>query len=280
MILTVMLMVLPSALMAQQSIQKMFENWQGDNRVRMKSQHFLERDPETGRMEAMFDVYDGMMPNDALGKQLVKATQTVFEREKESAYQIRTISQTETDHTSNLAVGDNYSQSVAIGKIRGSDYIFACFLDKDDPEKKHRYAYAFEWADRGDSIQFRLAVTYALIPKYRNNRNGIIIINEKKISVNGTSSSFGPDSISFGSEHHPEVWLGEFNIYKNLFLKKTEGHAASQYATSIYRLCKKTDCLEAEEKSLVCKEIQKLRKKTEDEFIQELFDMSIEHLNK
>ena len=279
MILTAMLMALPSGLMAQQSIQRMIDNWQGDNRVRMKSQHLLERDTETGRMEAMFDVYDGMMPNDALGKQLVKATQTVFEREKDSAYQIRTISHTGTDYTS-LAVGDGYSHSVAIGKIEGSDYIFACFIDKGDPEKKHRYAYAFEWADRGDSIQFRLAVTYALIPKYRNNRSGIITINGKTINMNGISSSFGLDSISFGSERHSELWLSEFNIYKNLFLKRPEGHATSQYVTNIYKLCKKADCLETEEKKLVCKEIQKLRKKTEDEFIQGLFDMSIERLNK
>ena len=52
------------------------------------------------------------------------------------------------------------------------------------------------------------------------------------------------------------------------------------YATYIYKLCKKAKPLDDAEKKMVAKEIKKLKAKTEDEFIQDLFEMSIERLKK
>lgn len=77
-----------------------------------------------------------------------------------------------------------------------------------------------------------------------------------------------------------ETWLSEFNTYKNHFLKNTEGAAANSYATQIYKLCKNAKSLEDVEKNIVTTEIVKLKKKTKDDFIQQLFDMSIERLKK
>ena len=290
-ILVAMLMASPSALMAQQSIQKMFDCIVNDGRVKVTSQnHYLDRNPETGKKEAQADVYDIMMPNDKSFKQLVKDTQWSFEKDKEPAYQIKSGKNVGDNYTA-LAVGDGGSQSVAVGRIRGSEFIYACFLDKDDPEKKHRYAYAFEWADRGDSIQARMAKTYALMPKHRSNRTHRISIKGNKINMDGNSFSFGDDlrfhgsfissdSISSSRDLSSETWLSNFNTYKNLFLKSPENTTAGIFVTNIYKLCKKADCLDEAEKKMVSKEIMKLKNITNDDFIKELFDMSIERLKK
>ena len=81
-------------------------------------------------------------------------------------------------------------------------------------------------------------------------------------------------------ERSSESWLSEFNTYKKLFQKNPDGTAASHYATYIYKLCKNAKSLEDVEKKIVETEIHKLRNKTKDEFIQQLFDMSIGRLKK
>ncbi|MBO5594421.1 MAG: hypothetical protein J5931_07435, partial [Prevotella sp.] len=94
------------------------------------------------------------------------------------------------------------------------------------------------------------------------------------------SSVFDSDSLFFNRQRSSESWLSEFNTYKNHFLKKPDGNASSHYATSIYKLCKNAKSLDDVEKKMVATEIRKLKDKTKDEFIQQLFDMSIERLKK
>ena len=257
---------------AQQNIQKAFDALLNDNIVETKTQHSMERDPETGKKIAQSDVYDFVVSSPS-GLNYIKAIQKAFEKDKDAAYQLRTVSDPGSDYMS-LAVGDGNSHSVAIGKMKGSNYIYACFLDKDDSEKKYRYAYAMEWLEKGEKTQVRLAVTYATTQQYRKKHSKI-----KKIIVNGGEINLDGSSLSIG-EKSSESWLSEFNTYKNLFLKKPDGAAASHYATYIYKLCKKADKLEDAEKKMVSKEIMKLKNKTNDDFIKELFDMSIERLKK
>jgi hypothetical protein len=292
MILTAMLMALPSALMAQKNIEKAFESLLSEENVEIKTQHSLERDPETGKKTAQADVYDFVVTDPSV-LCYVKDIQKAFEKDKEAAYQYRTVSHPGSDYMS-LAVGDGKSQSVAIGKIKGSDYIYACFLDKDDPEKKYRYAYAMEWAEKDKKTQVRLAITYATTQKYRQSGNNIrrVIVNGNEIDVDGNSFSFGNglpfdmnsvfgvDSVFLNREMSSESWLSKFNTYKNLFLKNPGGAAASYYATQIYGLCKNVDKMDEVEKKLVKSEILKLYIETTDEFIQKLFNMSIERLDK
>jgi hypothetical protein len=292
MILTAMLMALPSALMAQQNIEKAFEALLNEKNVEIKTQHSLERDPETGKKTAQADVYDFVVSSPT-GLTRIKAVQKAFEKDKEAAYQYRTVSHPGSDYMS-LAVGDGKSQSVAIGKIKGSDYIYACFLDKDDPEKKYRYAYAMEWAEKDKKTQVRLAITYATTQKYRQSWKTIrsVIVNGNEINVDGNSFSFGSgfpfdmnsvigvDSVFLNREMSSESWLSKFNTYKNLFLKNPDGTAASYYATQIYGLCKNVDKMDEVEKKLVKSEILKLYIETTDEFIRKLFNMSIERLDK
>ena len=285
-------MALPSSLMAQENIEKTFEALLNEKNVEIKTQHSLERDPETGKKTAQADVYDFEVSSPT-GLSRIKAVQKAFEKDKEAAYQYRTVSHPGSDYMS-LAVGDGKSQSVAIGKIKGSDYIYACFLDKDDPEKKYRYAYAMEWLEKDKKTQVRLAITYATTQKYRQSGKNIrsVIVNGNEINVDGNSFSFGSglpfdmnsvfgvDSVFLNREMSSESWLSKFNTYKNLFLKNPDGAAASYYATQIYGLCKNVDKMDEVEKKLVKSEILKLKMETTDEFIWKLFNMSIERLDK
>ena len=295
-ILTAMLTALPSVLLAQQNIQKAFDALLNENIVEIKTQHTLERDPETGKKKAQMDIYDFEIANPT-GISRIKDIQRAFDKDKETAYELRS-----GDHAGNnyptLAVGDGRSQAVAVGRIKGSNYIYACFLDKDDPEKSYRYAYALEWVEKDKKTQVRLAVTYATTLQYRNNKRQTrtFIVNGEKVRVDGNSFSnsfslgngfpfdnssvFDSDSISFNRERSSEGWLSEFNTYKRLYQNNPDGAAANYYATYIYKLCKKADCLEDGEKQLVATEIKRLKAKTKDEFIQQLFDMGIERLKK
>ncbi len=95
------------------------------------------------------------------------------------------------------------------------------------------------------------------------------------------SGAFGTLNSSLGG-NESEAWISKFNNLRTLFQKKTEGPAANTWATQIYKLCKDKDAqsLDDAEKNLVVAEIKKLKAKTSDEFIQQLFDLSIEQLKK
>ena len=268
-----MLMLSATAANAQQNIQKAFEALLNENRSEIKTQHSLEKDPETGIKEGEMDIYDFILPSPtSKQKQLIKDIEKAFEKDKEEAYSLN--SGNYGNHAS-LAVGKGRSASVGLGNIKGSRYIYACFLDKNDPEKTKRYAYAMEWAEKEKKITVRLAKTYATMPQYREGRN-----SSRKIIINGQEIDFSDSLNETFGYNGAEAWLSQFNNLRTLFQKKSEGPAANSWATSIYKLCKNADSLDVAEKEMVSKEIQKLKTKTEDEFIQNLFDMSIEHLKK
>ena len=295
-ILTAMLTALPSVLLAQQNIQKAFDALLNENIVEIKTQHTLERDPETGKKKAQMDIYDFEVANPT-GISRVRDIQRAFDKDKEDAYELRS-----GDHAGNdyhrLAVGDGKSYSVAVGRIKGSNYIYALFLDKDDPEKIYRYAYALQWLEKDHKSQACVAITYASTLHYRNSKRQTrtFIVNGQEVRVDGNSFSnsfslgngfpfgnssvFDSDSTLFNHERSSEGWLSEFNTYKRLYQNNPDGAAANYYATYIYKLCKKADCPEDGEKQLVATEIKRLKAKTKDEFIQQLFDMSIERLKK
>ena len=268
-----MLMLSATAANAQQHIQKAFEALLNEKYVEIKTQHSLEKDPETGQKEGEMDVYDFELPSPtSKQQQLVKDVERAFEKDKEDAY---TLSSGNYGNHTSLAVGNDLSSSVGLGKIKGSRYIYACFLDKDDPEKKFRYAYAMEWVEKDKKITVRLVKTYATTMKYRTSGKRIrnVVINGEEIDISDRLNEM------LGSKGS-DAWLSQFNTYRTLFQKKSEGIAANSYATQIYKLCKNADSLDVEEKEMVAIEIKKLKAKTEDEFIQNLFDMSIERLKK
>ncbi len=288
-ILAALLTAMPAAMTAQENIQKAFNALLNDKIVETKTQHSLERDPETGQKSAQADVYDFVVTN-ASALSRIKDIERAFDKDKNAAYQIRSGNGNAGRNNVSLAVGNNSSQSVAIGSMKGSNYIYACFLDPDDAEKKYRYAYAIEWLEKGQKTQVRLVITYATTQKYRekNSTRRRIIINGQEFNVDGgnfsgfpfdNSSVFVNDSV-YSLQRTNGGWLTQFNIYKNRFLKNPEGIAANTYVTQIYNLCKKADALDDDEKELVADELKRMKTKTDDELIQKLFDMSIERLKK
>lgn len=322
-ILAAMLLAMPSTMMAQQNIQKAFDTLLSDKITENKTRHVLDHDPETGRMTALADVYDFTISSSSALSRL-KDVRKAFETDKKEAYSVNSglrekgSGDVDTESFSSLFesigfapvtlfVGDGRHQSVAIGNMDGSEYIYACFADKDDPDHRYRYAYALEWVENAKKTKVRLAVTYALRPEARNAKtkktnvsrviiNGKDVTNESftrgagegkvlnRVYINGKEYKGGDiegvnvDSLMVNRAKTPESWLSEFNTYKRLFIKNPDGATATHYATTIYSLCKKSAMLEPEEKKLVINELNKLKEKTTDELIQNIFVMCVKKL--
>ena len=306
-----MLLAMPSTMMAQQNIKKAFDALLNEKITENRASHVLDRDPETGRMTAMADVYDFTISSKSALDRL-DDVRKAFEKDKKEAYSVNSGIREKGGEDGELEsfaslfenigfpsvslfVGDGKHSSVSLGTMKGSDYIYACFADKDDSEHRYRYAYALEWVEKPKNTKVRLAVTYALRPEARDNSKdkkkskiNRIIVNGKDVSVDEPSGmldnifssvlNYSTDSLLFNREKTPESWLSEFNNYKRLFLKNPDGATATHYATSIYSLCKKSAMLEPEEKKLVISELTKLKAAAKDELIQNIFEMSIKKL--
>ena len=291
-----MLLAMPSTVMAQQNIKKAFDALLNEKITDNRASHVLDRDTETGRMTAMADVYDFTISSKSALERL-NDVRKAFEIDKKDAYSINSGirekggEDAEVEPFSSLfeslgfpsvslSVGDGKHPSVSIGTMKGSDYIYACFADKDDPDHRYRYAYALEWVENTKKTKVRLAVTYALRPEVRDDSKGKKRHSATRIIVNGKDISLGGlrDSLLMKRNQSPESWLSEFNNYKRLFLKNPDGATATHYATSIYSLCKKSAMLEPEEKKLVINELTKLKAAAKDELIQNIFEMSIKKL--
>ena len=276
-ILSVILMAVSSTVMAQENIQKAFDALkQSKGQEETYTNHFLEKDPDTGLMEGMSDEYEFKIA-DAANKHLITAIRQAFNKDEQAAYSMSTGSHGGAESYTSLAVG-NGNKGVGIGLMKDSKWIYACFLDPDDTLRIHRYAYALEWVEKKDgSITGRIIKTYATTQKYRQKKTtSSFVINGKKIDLSG---GLGTLNATLGS-NDLESWLNKFNNLRTLFLKKSEGPAANSWVTQIYGLCNDAGSLDEAEKNMVIKEIQNLKTKTNDEFIKELFDMSIERLKK
>ncbi|MBQ4387276.1 MAG: hypothetical protein II822_06715 [Prevotella sp.] len=274
------LMLTATAALAQQHIQEAFDALRQDKvQKEIWSKHSVEKDPDTGLMEGLEDTYDFLIVEPSR-RRLVENIQKAFRQDEGKAYSVSSGTHGNAENFVSLAVGDSNKGGVAIGLMNGSNWIYACFLDPDDSLRRYRYAYALEWVDDGDKLRGRIAKTYATTQKYRQgnatSRRAITLNGNALQVLEGLGSSFSFST----SEKSSETWLTEFNTYKNLFLRHPEGTAANSYVTQIYKLCKDAKSLEDVEKNMIATEIEKLKKKTKDEFIQQLFDMSIERLKK
>ena len=276
---------------AQGHIKRAFNALTTDTYTKVESTHKLNKEPETGTKTGQLDVYEFKIP--AAHHNLVEDIKQAFDQDKEKAYSMSSVSTAnkKSYNYTSLAVGGE-DNGYPLGDIKNSRYIYALFLDPDDKSKTHRYAYAMEWCEGEKEIVGKLIITYATTQEHRRSKRQTrtININGQEIKIDGNSFSFGSgfpfdgssvfdtDSLLFNRERSSESWLSEFNTYKNLFLKNPDGTAASHYATSIYKLCKNAKSLEKDEKRMVAREIAKLKMSTNDEFIQQLFLMSIKRL--
>jgi hypothetical protein len=298
-ILSAMLIAMPSALMAQQNIQKAFDALLKQKQViKVTAHHDMEKDPETGVKKGQADVYDFTLPAGNPWRQLVLDIEDAIYKDSENAYSVSSSENNKGVNYVTLVVGDGSSESVAIGKIPGSKYMYACFLDKKDPAKQYRYAYAVEWAEGEDGINGRIATTYGTTQKYREQsengkkriKSSTITINRNPLSKdqifemignNNTSGLvFNLDSVVFAANNSSQ-WLSHFSTFSSLYSKCLSEHkmtSANIFASNIYNLCKKADVLDADEKKIVISEIFRLRDATADEYSKSLLVLSIKKL--
>ncbi len=298
-ILSAMLIAMPSALMAQQNIQKAFDALLKQKQViKVTAHHDMEKDPETGVKKGQADVYDFTLPAGNPWRQLVLDIEDAIYKDSENAYSVSSSENNKGVNYVTLVVGDGSSESVAIGKIPGSKYMYACFLDKKDPAKQYRYAYAVEWAEGEDGIKGRIATTYGTTQKYREQsengkkriKSSTITINRNPLSKdqifemignNNTSGLvFNLDSVVFAANNSSQ-WLSHFSTFSSLYSKCLSEHkmtSANIFASNIYNLCKKADVLDEDEKKIVISEILRLRDATADEYSKSLLVLSIKKL--
>ena len=298
-ILSAMLIAMPSALMAQQNIQKAFDALLKQKQViKVTAHHDMEKDPETGVKKGQADVYDFTLPAGNPWRQLVLDIEDAIYKDSENAYSVSSSENNKGVNYVTLVVGDGSSESVAIGKIPGSKYMYACFLDKKDPAKQYRYAYAVEWAEGEDGIKGRIATTYGTTQKYREqSENGKKRIKSHTITINrnplskdqifemiGNNNTSGLvlelDSVVFAANNSSQ-WLSHFSTFSSLYSKCLSEHkmtSANIFASNIYNLCKKADVLDEDEKKIVISEILRLRDATADEYSKSLLVLSIKKL--
>ena len=297
-ILSAMLIAMPSALMAQQNIQKAFDALLKQKQViKVVAHHDMEKDPETGVKKGQADVYDFTLPAGNPWRQLVLDIEDAIHKDSENAYSVSSSENNKGVNYVTLVVGDGSSGSVAIGKIPGSKYMYACFLDKKDPTKQYRYAYAVEWAEGEDGIKGRIATTYGTTQKYREqSENGKKRIKSSTITINRnpltkdqmfemmSNNNYGftvkLDSVVYAANNSSQ-WLSHFSTFSSLYSKCLSEHkttSANIFASNIYNLCKRADVLDADEKKIVISEISRLRDATADEYSKSLLELSIKKL--
>lgn len=279
------LMLTATTALAQQHIQEAFDALRQSKAQReVWSENSVEKDPATGKLEGLTDTYDFViMEPGQKGKKLINNILKAFEQDEPAAYSVSRGGHNTPEKYVSLAVGNSNTGGVPIGQIEGSTHVYACFLDLNDSLRHHRYAYALEWVEKDNYIKGRIVKTYATTLKFRQQKTSR---NSRRIILNGTSYSFDDwDSSTLSSSlstftNSSESWLTQFNTYKSLFLNNPSGASGNSYATKIYQLCKDIKALDDVEKNMVATQIKKLRSKAKDEFIQQLFDMSIERLKK
>ena len=297
-----MLLAMPSTIMAQQNIQKAFDALLKQKQViKVTAHHDMEKDPETGVKKGQADVYDFTLPAGNPWRQLVLDIEDAIYKDSENAYSVSSSENNKGVNYVTLVVGDGSSESVAIGKIPGSKYMYACFLDKKDPAKQYRYAYAVEWAEGEDGIKGRIATTYGTTQKYREasdngkkriksstitiNRNPLNpLTKDKMFEMMSNNNTYGftlkldaVDSVATNSQE----WLSQFSTARTLYGKYLAEHnptLRNLFANNIYNLCKRANVLDADEKKIVISEIARLRDATADEYSKSLLVLSIKKL--
>ena len=297
-ILSAMLIAMPSALMAQQNIQKAFDALLKQKQViKVVAHHDMEKDPETGVKKGQADVYDFTLPAGNPWRQLVLDIEDAIHKDSENAYSVSSSENNKGVNYVTLVVGDGSSESVAIGKIPGSKYMYACFLDKKDPAKQYRYAYAVEWAEGQEGIKGRIATTYGTTQKYleqsdygkKRIKSSTITINRNPLSKDKMFEMIGNNAQRFTIKldavdtlaTNSQEWLSQFSTARTMYGKYLAEHnptLTNVFANNIYNLCKKADVLDADEKKIVISEISRLRDATADEYSKSLLELSIKKL--
>lgn len=165
-LISLVIATMPMVAVAQNNIRSAFDAIIKCNEASISETHVLDRDPDTRVKLGQSDVYNFVLPANKIN--LVKKVIAAFDKDSQNAYGINRGKATNSNRRIELAVGDASGNGVCINEP-GREYIYALFLapDSDDPERKYRYAYGFNYKDDGGRIIGKLIVTYATTLKYR-----------------------------------------------------------------------------------------------------------------
>lgn len=253
-----------------------------------------------GRMDAHYEVFSFTMPK--ARKQQLQLVEDAFVTDMKVAYTSeqgvsgtpRYYNPRGTYSVCALNVDDN--NSIPIGLKKGNNYYYACFFDPEDSTRTHRYAYFLEYGVKGNEISGRVGMTYSTTAQYRKAQKNRSVHTASNVG-NGASSAVISNglegefqlalqilqSIGAGAEDAKEVspeeqWLAEFALKVKWLRQNLDDDTATQYAASIYGLCKRSQCLDAEERKLATSELNKLLKMVKEDTVITLLKASIERL--
>lgn len=264
----------------------------------INSETYSDKDVKRG---ARYEVFSFTMPKGR--KELLKLVEDAFTMDMKTAYtsaqgvsgEPRYYNPLGTYSVCALNVDDD--NSIPIGLKKGNNYYYACFLDPEDSTRTHRYAYFLEYGVKGNEISGRVGVTYSTTSQYRKAQKSQAKNQNSNAGTMGTLStvintgvendlqlamqilqSLSADDQAKKEVSPEEQWLAEFALKVKWLRQNWNDDTATQYAASIYGLCKRSQCLDAEERKLATSELNKLLKMVKDDTVITLLKASIERL--
>lgn len=162
----ILALLMPLLASAQNNILKDWKAFESSSYCTITGEkHAITKDPQTGQKTYHLEYWTFTVPKNYLSyiEQFAKA----FTKDSDKAYSIEQGTTTMYDGVQ-LAIGSGKNTGTAnVGREPGSNYVYCLFLDPDDPDGNHRYAYALDWCKKGDKYEGTFFITYATTLKYR-----------------------------------------------------------------------------------------------------------------
>lgn len=254
------------------------------------------------KRNARYEVFSFTMPKGR--RELLKLVEDAFVMDMETAYaSAQGVSGEPRYYNPNgsysvcaLYVDEN--NSIPIGLKKGNNYYYACFFDPADTARTHRDAYFLEYGIKGNEIVGRVGVSYATTAEYRQSVKSYTVKQKSnggsKVTISSSTGIDAMDDLQLAmqvlqglsvddqakAETAPEEqWLAEFALKVKWLRQNWNDDTATQYAASIYGLCKRSQCLDETERKLATSELNKLLKMVKDDTVITLLKASIERLD-
>lgn len=257
---------------------------------------------KNGKRDARYEVFSFTMPKDR--KEQLKLVEDAFVMDMKSAYSsAQGVSGIPRYYNPNgsysvCALYVNENNSIPIGLKKGNNYYYACFLNPQDSTHTHRDAYFLEYGFKGDEIVGRVGMSYSTTEQYRRSLKDRARNQNSNAGSNATIStvintgieddlqlamqilqSLSADDQAKKEVNPEEQWLAEFALKVKWLRQNWNDDTATQYAASIYGLCKRSQCLDETERKLATSELNKLLKMVKDDTVITLLRASIERLD-
>lgn len=285
---------------AQQHIQRSTSTFRNRPEVEgtINSETYSDKD---GKRNARYEVFSFTMPKGR--RELLKLVEDAFVMDMETAYaSAQGVSGEPRYYNPNgsysvcaLYVDEN--NSIPIGLKKGNNYYYACFFDPADTARTHRDAYFLEYGIKDNEIVGRVGVSYATTAQYRQSVKSYTMKQKSnggsKVTISSSTGIDAMDDLQLAmqvlqglsvddqakAETAPEEqWLAEFALKVKWLRQNWNDDTATQYAASIYGLCKRSQCLDETERKIATSELNKLLKMVKDDTVITLLKASVERL--